>query len=246
MMSNLEIENLEKKYLDFIVTFLQTDLAGLCKGLNSRIELLDDWKEQFMKTSRKGFSASDLDKGAERIFHHIFTQLFSFPNSTPIGSDLMYKSEEAIIQIEIKTNLLTNSDYKGKVQVGRNQISYETTSFKPNLPSVYRSVNLPTLTYVILIVHEHFSPVINALAVISVPNGQLSSIYGSGIIQSGKRGKKAGYDVRYNFSKEPKFLVKSDNEKKDIYRVEIIFHGKNFELKKLTGGKITLRPFKIF
>lgn len=157
----------------------------------------------------------------------------------------MYKSDDAIIHIEIKTNLTTNSDYRGKVQVGRNQISYSTSSFVPNIPAVYKSVNLPTLTYVILIVHEHFSPVINALAVISVPNGMLNSVYGSQIIQSGKRGKKTAYDVRYNFSKEPKFLIKSSHEGKDIYRVEVIFHEKNFDLEKLSGNKITLKPYKI-
>ncbi len=153
MIDDFRLEELEKRYLDYIVISLRQDLIGIIQGLNSRIKILNDWKAEFLRTARAGYNASDLDAGAERIFHHFFIPMFKFPNSCPIGSDLMYQTDDGIVHIEIKTNLITNPDYRGKIQLGRNQTSYEVSKFKPNLPSIYKSVELPTLTYVIQIVH---------------------------------------------------------------------------------------------
>lgn len=244
MKNDIYLEELEKRYLDYIVTSLRQDLTGLVSGLNSRIKILNDWKNEFLRTARAGFNASDLDAGAERIFHHLFTPMFKFPNSCPIGSDLMYQTEDAIVHIEIKTNLITNPDYKGKVQLGRNQISYGFTNFKPNLPPIYGSVNLPTLTYVIQIIHEHMKPKINALNVISIPNGKLLKYYGSKILQAGKGGWKKATDIRYKYSEEPRFLLLSKKKKEDIFRIEILILDKKLLIKELTGKDLSISPFK--
>lgn len=244
MIDYLKLEELEKRYLDFIVTSLSQDLKGLINGLNSRLKILSDWKSEFLKTARKGYNASDLDTGAERIFHHFFTPMFKFPNSCPIGSDLMYQTEDAVVHIEIKTNLITNPDYKGKVQLGRNQISYKTTKFKPNLPSLYKSIGLPTLTYVIQIVHEHMSPKINALSVICIPNGQLIKYYGEKILQAGKGGWLKATDVRYNYAKEPHFILLKKRYNREIFRIEVLALDKNFSIRELTGKKLSITPYK--
>ncbi|MEM2912394.1 MAG: hypothetical protein QW146_07815 [Candidatus Bathyarchaeia archaeon] len=245
MLSDVDLEELEKRYLDYIVTSLRQDINGLVKGLNSRIKILNDWRNEFLRTARKGYNASDLETGAERIFHHFFTPMFKFPNSCPIGSDLMYHTDDAIVHIEIKTNLVTNPDYIGKVQLGRNQISYGVTNFLPNLPPFYRSVNLPTLTYVIQIIHEHMSPKINALSVICIPNGQLSKHYGSNILKAGKAGWKKATDIRYKYVTEPHFILLSKKYKKEIFRIEILLLDKNFSVKKLTGKNLPLIPYKL-
>lgn len=245
MMSLLNLEKLEKKYLDFIVTFLVQDLDILIKGLNSRIELLNDWKDQFIKTSREGYDSSDLDAGAERIFHHIFTPIFKFPNSCPVGSDLMYITPDAVIHIEIKTNLVTNPDYKGKIQLGINQTSYNNKKFKPNLKPIYESLQLPTLTYAIQIVHKHMSKIINALNVISVPNGLLRKIYQDEIIQAGKGGWEKSKDIRYSFIKEPRFKLLSEKFHENIYRVEVLFIHNSFSIKELFGKELNIKPHKI-
>lgn len=245
MISDIDLEKLEKNYLDYIVTSLRQDLNGLVHSLNSRIRILNDWKNEFLRTSRKGYKASDLDAGAERIFHHLFTPMFKFPNSCPIGSDLMYQTEDAIVHIEIKTNLVTNPDYKGKVQLGRNQISYGFTNFKPNLPSIYNSVNLPTLTYVIQIIHEHMSPKVNALNVICIPNGQLLEHYGSKILQAGKGGWGKATDIRYKYVEEPRFLLLSKKEGKDIFRIEILILDKKLGIMGLTGKNLSIKPYRI-
>ena len=244
MIKDFKLEELEKRYLDYIVISLRQDLKGLIRGLNSRIKILNDWKSEFLETARAGYNASDLDAGAERIFHHLFTPMFKFSNSCPIGSDLMYQTEDAIVHIEIKTNLITNPDYRGKVQLGRNQISYETTKFKPNLPFLYKSVSLPTLTYVIQIVHEHMSPKINALSVICIPNGQLLKYYGEKILQAGKGGWLKAIDIRYNYAKGPYFILLKKRYNREIFRIEVLTLDKNFSIKELTGKDLPITPYR--
>ncbi|MEW6096430.1 MAG: hypothetical protein AB1567_07900 [bacterium] len=245
MIEDFKIEELEKRYLDYIVTSLRQDLSGLIQGLNSRIKILNDWRSEFLETARAGYNASDLDAGAERIFHHLFTPMFKFPNSCPIGSDLMYQTEDAIIHIEIKTNLITNPDYKGKVQLGRNQTSYQISKFKPNLPFFYNSVNLPALTYVIQIVHEHMSPKIDALSVICIPNGRLLKHYGEKILQSGKGGWFKATDIRYNYGKEPYFVLLKKKYHREVFRIEVLALDKNFSIKELVGKELLITPYKI-
>lgn len=244
---DIKLEELEKRYFDFMTTALRGDLNCVINGLNSRLEILDDWKSAFLATARKGHShPSDLDAGAERVFHHFFKKIFEFPNTSPIGSDLMYKTEEAIIHIEIKTTLKTNLDYKGKIQLGRNQISYKSKKFKPNLPTYYSMVNLPTLTYAIQIVHEHFKPKINSISLISIPNGSLIKYYGEDILAAGKGGWGKATDVRYKYAKEPYFkLLNKKYNSTDNFRIEILALSKNFSVKDLTGTNLRLHPFKI-
>jgi len=76
VISNLDLETLEKEVFDYIIRALKQDLPEVISGLNSRINILNDWKKQFLKTSRSGYNASDLDAGAERIFHHLFQPMF--------------------------------------------------------------------------------------------------------------------------------------------------------------------------
>ncbi|MEW6409043.1 MAG: hypothetical protein AB1488_02885 [Nitrospirota bacterium] len=247
MLNDFELEELEKKYLDYIVTSLQQDLRKVMTGLNSRIKILNDWKTQFLNTARKSHKQpSDLDTGAERVFHNLFAPMFRFPNTCPIGSDMVYEIEgQAIIHIEVKTTLITNPDFKGKVQLGRNQISYQTTKFKPSIPPIYKSISVPALTYVIQIVHEHMKPKINALNVICIPNGQLSKYYGEIILNAGKRGWTKANDIRYSYAKQPLFLLLTERDKRDIFRIEILLLDKNLTIKDLTGKDLSLKPYKI-
>lgn len=247
MIRDIEIEELERRYFESIITFFRQDLKFIINGLNSRIHTLNDWKEKFESTKKKAYKTSDLDFGAERIFHHYLAPFFRFPNSNPIGSDLMYQTDEAIIHIEVKTFLNTNkSDYKGKIQLAGNQLSYSGHGFTPNLPPIYKSLNLPTLTYAIQIIHEHMTPKINSFSVICIPNGNLKKYYGEEILQAGKAGWPKGKDIRYNFSKEPRFVLLTEEYKKNIYRIEVLFIDSEFALEDIVGKRINIKPFKIF
>ena len=85
---------------------------------------------------------------------------------------------------------------------------------------------------------------INALNVISIPNGKLLRYYGSKILQAGKDGWKKATDIRYKYSEEPRFLLLSKKDKRDIFRIEILILDKNFKVKELTGKDLPLSPFK--
>lgn len=139
MLSNFELEKIEKVYFDYILTFLKANLNPIIEGLNSRIKILNDWYQNFIKTARKGYNASDLDVGAERIFSHFFASILRLPNSSPLGADLMFEAPDAFIHIEVKTALINNpTDFKGKINVAINQTSYGIKGqFSPNLPHYY-------------------------------------------------------------------------------------------------------------
>lgn len=238
MLSNYELEKLEYDYFKIIKFHLTQDLNHIIDGLNSRLIIIKDWYNQFIKTARSGYKASDLETGAERIFHHFFATIFKFPNSSPIGSDLMYRVPEALIHIDIKTALISNpSDYKGKINISANQTSYSVKNvFSPNLPQYYNLKNkkIPCLTYIIQIIHEHAQPNIKALILASIPNGQLFSEYGESIVKSGKSGFGKSKDFRFKYASEPKFKLLSSNE--PIYRVELIYLSTDKTVKEITGN----------
>ncbi|MCX7880765.1 MAG: hypothetical protein N2517_08900 [Ignavibacteria bacterium] len=235
MLNDIELEKLERLYFEYIRTFVLNDITNLISNINSRLDILNDWKTQFKNTAHAGYQSSDLEYGAKRVFHHYFSALFKFPNSSPIGPDLMYRCHDAFVHIDIKTALITNpSDFKGKVNIASNQSSYSVPNiFTGNIPNYYtiNKVVLPSLTYIIQIVHENFKPELKAILLICIPNGQLYSIYGSSIISGGK---PKGKSFRYNYAREPRFL-KLCGANFDTFRVEILCLNKNLKQKDIVG-----------
>jgi hypothetical protein len=118
------------------------EIVSLMEGLHSRLVIKEDWYERFIRTARAGYEASDLEKGAERIFFWIYDKLLRHPNSSPIGADMLYETADAFLHIDVKTSVITNpADYKGLINVGQNQTSYKPSNiaFEPNLPTYYSS-----------------------------------------------------------------------------------------------------------
>lgn len=240
MLDDFELEKKERQYFELILLHLKQDLATLIDGLNSRIRILNNWYDNFIKTARKGYKASDLDTGAERIFHHFFAPILRFPNSSPIGSDLMFELPDAFMHIEIKTALIDNpSDYKGKINIGINQTSYGVNKeFLPNLPKYYQTsskIEKPCLTYIIQIVHEHAKPNVKALKLVCIPNGQLYQLYGKSIFQSGKGGYAKAKDFRYNYAVEPYFKLLSKRYEEKIFRIELVYLDKGVKKEDITN-----------
>lgn len=235
MLNNFDLEVIERDYFKYILTFLRANLHPVINGLNSRIKILSDWYQEFIKTAGKlRKHPSDLDTGAERIFHHFFASILHLPNSSPIGSDLMFETPDAFIHIEVKTALLDNpADYKGKINIAMNQTSYGVPKlFRPNLPEYYNPMGENEkicLTYIIQVIHEHAKPNIKALVLTSIPNGQLYAVYGKSIVKSGKGGYAKGKDFRYNYSKEPHFKLLSKRYKEKIFRIELVYLSKGLK-----------------
>ena len=215
------------------------NIEDIIEGLNSRLKIKRDWYKQFISTKKN--KASDLDMGAERIFHHVYSNIMKHPNSSPIGSDLMYETFDAFIHIDVKTVSESNwGDYKGKIAVQPNQTSYPLRRFGlcPNLPEFYcttferngRSFKKPALTYFVYILHRHASPEIYSILLISMPNGRLYSVYGDRILQAGKTRNS----VRYAFKEEPRFVLLSASQN-TRFRVEFLLKNKRYDQETLIG-----------
>ena len=159
-------------------------------ALESKNDIRADWWDKFTKSEKQ---ISEFARGTERIFYWLLTTLW-VPNSSPISSDLFFESYNAFIHIDIKTAKSNNtSDYKGKVALGKNQTSYNAdktqtgtpTQVNPNLPQYYNKgtdKEKPCLTYTIQLIHKPSTFDIIAILLISVPNGQLYSVYKNNIV----------------------------------------------------------------
>ena len=227
------IEELENKYLLKMYEFLKKNIDFIIKRLNSKNEIKKDWIDLFKLTARENYNgASELDLGAERVLHNLFGRFPGFSvNSTPIGSDLMFETEDAYIHIEVKTATDKNTaDYKGKIQIAQNQTSYSVDRtfngskypFKASLPTIYSNGKI-CLTYVIQIIHNNNENKPKIISLISIPNGSLKKTYGN-CINAGKHTKKLN---RLGSRGDIRFLYKEASSFKNLdpkySRIKVIF-----------------------
>ena len=91
----------------------------------------------------------------------------------------------------------------------------------------------------------HMSNNIKVLSVICIPNGKLQQYYGSKILQAGKGGWKKGTDIRYKYAKEPRFVLLSTRNGKNIFRIEVLILDRNLGIKGLTGKELLITPYKL-
>lgn len=236
-----QIEFWENYYLEQMTFMLLQDKNKMINALNSKDEIKSDWIEVFKK------KVCDIDKGAERIYHWLLNQL-GIPNSTPIGSDLLFETYNAFIHIDVKTSSYyfidrktkqkrkNSSDFCGVVSVGENQTSYEYIERKgskifihsSNLPVIYKSKKKICLTYIIQLVHDKLKDgnlKILALILISIPNGKLKKIYGDEICGGSKNKNEA---FRYYYKRSPYFKLLKEKP----YRFKVLYLNEELEDKE--------------
>jgi hypothetical protein len=210
-----EIEFWEKYYLEQMEFMLLKDKNKMINALNSKDEIKDDRIEVFRKKT------CDIDRGAERIYYWLFNNL-GIPNSTPIGSDLLFETSNAFIHNDVKTSSyyyfnkkkkrreINRTDFFGVVSVGENQTSYKfvdnnNNTHTSNLPTIYKTNNKLCLTYIIQLIYDKAvdgNLIIQALILISIPNGKLKKIYGDSICGGSKN---KGEAFRYYYRTNPYF-----------------------------------------
>lgn len=239
-MKNKEIESWEKFYLEQMEFMLLKDKDKMIGSLNSKDEIKQDWIKVFLKKS------CDIDRGAERIYFWLLNQ-FGIPNSAPIGSDLLYETSNAFVHIDVKTSSYwykskkgvlkkNTSDFHGVVSVGHNQTSYEYVETKDrrkikhtaNLPPIYTSKRKVCLTYILHIIHEKERDgnlKILAIILISIPNGNLKSIYGDGICGGSKN---KGEAFRYYYKRCPNFKLLPHKP----HRIKVLYLDEKFDKKE--------------
>ena len=207
-----KIEFWENEYLKQIYYLLKIDKEKMLNGFDTKEDIRADW-QQFL-----GKETSDFATGSERIFYWLFSQ-FGVPNSSPIGSDMFFETYNAYVHIDIKTVTLANiGDFSKNIFVGDNQNSYrgninvkrsEPRPYKGNLPIYYTKKDKTKklcLTYFIVILYDESNLDIQTIAVMCMPNGGLSSIYGDKVLQAGKNKGK----IRFNYSEVKYFELLED------------------------------------
>lgn len=208
-LTNEEMERLEAYYLEELYYHLKSNEERLMAGLHSKDKIRDDWWDEF----KAGGKATDLDRGAERIFYWILAGFWT-PNSAPIGSDLFFETHDAFIHIEMKTSKIDYpADYRGLVPISQRQTSYlitRRTGKPPGLPKYYnegKKSEKVCLTYAIQIIHDPQTLEIIAILIVCIPNGQLYEIYGEKIVGGGK---VKGASFRYRYKEAPTFETLKD------------------------------------
>lgn len=242
-----QIEQIEFKEMIRITRHLQDSFRELLEGLNSRISFRDDWFRLFINSANISPKKSDLDKGAERIIHHIYAFLYRYPLSVPIGSDLMYETYDAVVHIDVKTiNLKNLSDYKN-INLEKTQTSYSCNWFNAALPPIYTKTDSHgniirkfCLTYAIYILHEIGSESINSILIINIPNGLLKDLYSSNIILSGKSGRNNPHNARFSYRKFIYYKTIPDE-----YRVVFLYKEPSKTQKELLGFDNPVLPVLI-
>lgn len=239
-----EIEFWESHYLEQMTFMLLKDKNKMINALNSKDDIKEDWIKIFNKKS------CYIDRGAERIYFWLLNNL-GIPNSTPIGSDLLYETSNAFIHIDVKTSSyffydkktqkkkINSGDFKGVVSINHNQGLYQHSNEK----GVLLSLNTHTsdqsnrkicLTYIIQLIYNKTNVgklITYGLLFISIPNSNLRDIYKNDI-----SGGSENRSYKYFYKRNPYFQL-LDNQS---YRIRILYLSKDFENceDKLIGFRI--------
>jgi hypothetical protein len=257
------IELKELKNLNLIKQVVEGELNFILERFRSRFATYRTWAP-LMVTELKRLT--DLGTGAERVFNFVICRHMGdkwSPVSIPFGSNLFFESEDAFINIDVKTVYADNTrDYGGLVEVGEAQTTYLMKNkwgclkrFDPKLKPFYEvgDVRKPCLTYIIQEIHVKPEDVIEkrldanpvALNIISVPNGLLYDVYGERIVgypksyHYKKKRRFSPANFRYYYHKEPRFkLLKEEC----AYKIRMFFN-KNYDHLSYRG--IVLTPTEI-
>lgn len=238
MMSNKQIEKLERKYLNKFYHFLKYAEDEMMYGFQTKEVIKDDWAGKY------GANISNFSVGAERIIYALFNgKGVGQPNSCPVGADMFFEVEDAYIHIDLKTVQTRNiGDITNNVFVGRNQNSYKSEIkksngesfdpirlYEPALPTFYNKGKVNEkicLSFFITIVYEDVNLNILNINLLCMPNGNLVSHYGTRVLQAGKNLDK----TRFKFTEVPNFEL-LDTPKS---RVKVVYFDKSMgdDLKK--------------
>lgn len=198
-----QIEAFEWRYLKQVEWCLTNEKDKLIKLLRTKEEIACHWKTLFNRVDKKQQSGT-MARGAERVLASLFPNTWR-PNSTPIGSDFMFETVDAMIHIDIKTAKYENAaDHSGKIPIGLNQTSYydENSGFRGNLPTRYtirrddQNQSKLCITYAIQIVFFEKNQEIICVVLVCIPNGELHPLYHDNVVD---KGKSKGKSIRYRY-----------------------------------------------
>lgn len=100
MLTDIQIEQLESKYLNKFYHFLKYVEDEMMYGFQTKELIRNDWQNRY----GNGQAISDFAVGAERIIYSLFNgKGIGQPNSAPVGADMFFEVDDAFIHIDLKT-----------------------------------------------------------------------------------------------------------------------------------------------
>ncbi|MGL5330711.1 MAG: hypothetical protein ACRDD7_15695, partial [Peptostreptococcaceae bacterium] len=195
-MNNSDVNRLDKIYFNKIKKIIESNGTTFFKNLTSHFDIEESWNNYSGKMSY-------IQEGVERVVQSIISDNVDWDIcSTPVGADSVFMTPKAVIHIDSKALLYSDGDaVENKVTLSKNQTSYMTnneyvygdSSFKSNLPCCYDHKlygEVVCLTYFVKVIYdlrEGLNSFRNFKVILcSIPNGELSDIYGYEFVQAGR------------------------------------------------------------
>lgn len=190
MLSNEELIELEKKYFNILKDILSANLGKIISQICSQ-KLFEDLTEKEKNNV--------IDSAVENIIEGIISRSLDWNTcSVPVRADSCYECGDAIIHIDAKTTKNDDGDSSSnKINVEKSQTTYDYNQdlevsskiWKPYL-RYYENHNyygkIPNLTYFVRIIYSETN-LVESISLISVPHGQLFSLFGNDILYAGKQ-----------------------------------------------------------
>lgn len=198
-MTKFQLELMEYNYTNIVAQTIFSNHTFFEQSMSSLKFMKPIWEPFYEKKQ------STIVVGTERFFHNLFAKSFSNwkPCMNPVGSDLLYVTDDCYLHIDIKTVALSNiGDVQRNIFVGNNQTSFSgrlsvtgqksrTETYKGNLPPFID--RKPVITLFLIVIYDETQLNIISTFITCMPNGNLN--YPDTIISAGKNPGK----IRFNY-----------------------------------------------
>ena len=223
MLNNEEIITLEKKYFYILRNTLVSNLGKIISQICSQ-KLFEDLTENEKNNV--------IDSAVENIIEGIISRNLDWNTcSMPVRSDSCYECGDAIIHIDAKTIKIDDGDsISNKINVEKSQTTYDYNQdltisnkiWKPYL-RYYENHNyygkIHNLTYFVRVIYSEQNLVEN-ISLISIPHGQLFSIFGKDILNAGKLIEYSDHNKRKNIRFSINKIIETEGQE---WRNEILY-----------------------
>lgn len=193
MLNNNEIQEIEKKYFDILCGIFDRNLGAIINQIYSQESIV------LPSVSAK---QNTIEKSIENILEGIvYSQLGWRVCSLPVSSDSCFEVGDAIINIDAKSVKDTDNDATGnKVNLQASQTTYvankmitfagreysRTWESKLKLYENHKMFGeIPNLTYIFKVIYSAVN-LVEEIYLLSIPHGQLYSIFKEDILQKGR------------------------------------------------------------
>lgn len=196
MLTNQELEAIEKKYFDILSDMLGKNIGQIITQINS---------QDHISGAATGRVTNVIESAVENILEGLIaTQLHWNVCSMPVSSDSCFECGDAIVHIDAKTIKKTDNDnVYDKINVEASQTTYVkgtplVVAAKPWEPKLNQYEdhalfgNIPNVTYILKIIYSTPANThqIDKIKLISLPHGQLNALFGGNAILNAGRDKR--------------------------------------------------------